>query len=53
MIIAEATDRCAELGLPVSDEMIGARLIALAEAGQIEGKGDLRMWRFSEVQLKP
>jgi hypothetical protein len=53
MIIAEAMSRCEELALPVSDEMIGARLIALAEAGQIEGLGDLRKWRFSEVQLKP
>jgi hypothetical protein len=49
----KATSRCAELGLPVSDEMIGARLVALAEAGHIEGLGDLRRWRFSEVQLKP
>jgi len=51
-IIAKATSRCAELGLQVSDEMIGARLVALAEAGKIEGLGDLRKWRFSEVTLK-
>jgi hypothetical protein len=52
-IIGKATSRCAELGLPVTGEMIGARLIALAEAGEIEGLGDLRKWRHSEVQLKP
>ena len=53
LIIGNAKSRCAELGLPVSGDMIGARLIALAEADQIEGLGDLRMWRFSEVRLKP
>ncbi|WP_407157486.1 DUF3658 domain-containing protein [Bradyrhizobium sp. STM 3557] len=52
-IIARVTSRCAEMGLAISDKMIGARLIALAEAGQIVGLGDLRKWRFSEVQLKP
>ena len=36
---------------PVSFEIIAARIIALAEAGRIEGAGDLRMWRHSEVRL--
>ncbi len=42
-IIGNVRSRCKELGLPVSSEMIGARLIALAEADQIEGQGDLRI----------
>jgi hypothetical protein len=52
LVIGNAVSRCKELGLPISNEMIGARLIALAEAGHIEGLGDLRKWRHSEVQLK-
>jgi hypothetical protein len=52
LVIGNAVSRCKELGLPISHEMIGARLIALAEAGRIERLGDLRKWRHSEVQLK-
>lgn len=52
LVIGNAVSRCKDLGLPISDEMIGARLIALAEAGRIEGLGDLRKWRHSEVRLK-
>jgi hypothetical protein len=37
--------------IPVSDEIIAARIIALAETGRIEGAGDLRKWRHSEVRL--
>jgi len=51
-VIGNAASRCKELGLPISNQMIGARLIALAEAGRIERLGDLRKWRHSEVQLK-
>jgi hypothetical protein len=39
--------------LPISDEIIGARILALAEAGRIEGAGDLQMWMHSEVKLLP
>jgi len=52
LIVGNAVSRCKEVGLPISSEMIGARLIALAEANQIEGFGDMREWRFSEVRLK-
>jgi len=52
LVLGNAVSRCKELGLPVNDEMIGARLIALAEADRIEGSGDLRKWRHSEVRLK-
>jgi hypothetical protein len=47
-IIASVTARCAEMGLPIRDKMIGARLIALAEADQIVGLGDLRKWRSAK-----
>jgi Protein of unknown function len=52
LVIGNVVSRCNELGLPVSDEIIGARLTALAEADRIEGLGDLRKWRHSEVRLK-
>ncbi|MBO4222759.1 DUF3658 domain-containing protein [Bradyrhizobium neotropicale] len=52
-IIGWALDRCGELGLVVSDEVLAARLGALAEADCIESQGDLRMWRHSEVRKKP
>jgi hypothetical protein len=53
MVIAKALKRCEELALPVSAEIFGARIVALAEAGRIEGAGDLRKWRHSEVRLRP
>jgi hypothetical protein len=42
---------CKTLGLPIDDEVLGARILALAEGGRLEGEGDLRKWRFSEVRL--
>ena len=52
MVVGRALHRCKELGVSISDEVLAARLQALAEAGRIEDIGDLRMWRFSEVRLK-
>ena len=52
MVLGQALDRCKELGLSLSHEILAARLQALAEAGRIEDVGDLRMWGFSEVRLK-
>jgi hypothetical protein len=51
LVVGKATVRCQELGLPISSEMIAARLQALANSDLIEGYGDLRVWRFSEVCL--
>ncbi|TYO62241.1 hypothetical protein FXV83_34270 [Bradyrhizobium hipponense] len=39
-------------GLPITDEVIAARLKILSDTDRIEGIGDLRMWRHSEVRLK-
>ncbi len=33
-------------------EILGARIEALAESDRIDGTGDLRKWRHSEVRLK-
>jgi hypothetical protein len=52
MVVGHALDRCRELGISSSHEVLAARLQALAEADRIEDIGDLRMWRFSEVRLK-
>ena len=32
-------------------KMVGVRIRALAEADRLEGEGDLRKWRYSEVRL--
>ena len=50
-VIGMAFERCETLAMPITVEMLGARIVALAKAGRIEGAGDLRMWRHSEVRL--
>jgi Protein of unknown function len=50
-IIWDAVKRGEELGLGVTDEMFAARIQVLVEAGRLEGQGDLRKWRHSEVRL--
>jgi Protein of unknown function len=52
MTVVRAMKRCEERGLPIGDEAIAARLQALADSDRIEGIGDLRYWRHSEVRLK-
>lgn len=52
MMVGLVMDRCKELELSISYEMIAARLKVLADTDRIEGIGDLRMWRHSEVRLK-
>jgi hypothetical protein len=51
MVIAKAMKHCDERALPVSAEIVGARIRALAESDRIESAGDLRKWRYSEVRL--
>jgi hypothetical protein len=56
MVLAQAFDRCEERDLPIPregrHEIFGARLRELADTDRIEGAGDLRKWRHSEVRLK-
>jgi uncharacterized protein DUF3658 len=52
MVIAKAFRRCQEIPMAINAEMLGARIQALAKAGRIEGAGDLRMWRHSEVRAR-
>ncbi|WP_025033172.1 DUF3658 domain-containing protein [Bradyrhizobium sp. DOA9] len=51
-IVVLAETQFKEAGRPITSEMIAARLKALSDADRIEGIGDLRMWRHSEVRLK-
>jgi hypothetical protein len=51
MVISKALKRCETLALPVDAEVLGVRIQALAEADRLEGEGDLRKWRHSEVRL--
>mgnify|MGYP000010996623 FL=1 len=50
--IAKAFHNCQERAMAISYEMLGARIVALGKAGRVEGTGDLRMWRHSEVRLR-
>ncbi|MCK1642418.1 hypothetical protein IVA95_33900 [Bradyrhizobium sp. 157] len=51
-IIWDAVKRGEELALGVTHEMFAARIRVLVEAGRLEGQGDLRKWRHSEVPFK-
>ena len=50
MVLAHAGEHFEPRGLSL--EIIAARLRYLADNDQIEGAGDLRKWRHSEVRLK-
>lgn len=52
LVVAKARDSSNLQGRTISYEVFAARLRALSDSDQIEGIGDLRMWRFSEVRLK-
>lgn len=51
-IVTVVVKRCEEVNIPISYEEIAARLQVLSDTDRIEGVGDLRMWRYSEVRLK-
>jgi hypothetical protein len=51
-IVLAAGQECEKIGLPISPEVLAARVQALAEAEFLESQGDLRKWRHSEVRLK-
>ena len=50
-VVGRAEEACDARSLPVSMDVIAARVRALVEAGTIEGVGNLTMWRHSEVRL--
>jgi hypothetical protein len=51
LIVGNVLQACKTRSIPLSDEVITARIRELAEAGRIESQGDLTKWRFSEVRL--
>jgi hypothetical protein len=51
-VVAYAGQACEARSLPISMDVIAARVRALVEAGAIEGVGNLSMWRHSELRLK-
>ena len=53
IVITRAFQRCQELELLISPEMLGARIAALGEAERLQIAGDPRMWHHSEVRAKP
>ncbi|MCK1389868.1 DUF3658 domain-containing protein [Bradyrhizobium sp. 1] len=52
MMVSLVMDRCKELGLPIEDKRIAARLKVLSDSDRIEGIGNLQSWLHSEVRLK-
>ena len=52
LVVGLAYERCKQFGLPISDEALAARIQVLVDSNRVEGQGDLRKWRFSEVRLK-
>jgi hypothetical protein len=52
MVVALASKHCEQVALPIAGEEIAARLQVLSDTDRIEGIGDLRKWRHSEVRLK-
>ena len=52
MIIGLAFEKCREWPVPISDEILSARIGALSESDRIDSVGDVRKWRHSEVRLK-
>ena len=52
MVVALAAKHCEQVALPIGREEIAARLQVLSDTDRIEGIGDLRKWRHSEVRLK-
>jgi hypothetical protein len=51
-IVGNVSEHYRKLGISFDPAIAAARLMAMVDAGLIEGAGDLRMWRFSEVRLK-
>jgi len=52
MIIGLTSNECEARATPLDYEVIGARIVALAEEGRIDSQGNLSMWRHGEVRLR-
>jgi hypothetical protein len=52
-ILIDASNECKARSWLIESEVVAARIQALADDDRVDHKGDLRIWRFSEVRLKP
>jgi hypothetical protein len=52
LIVGNVLQTCKASSMPLSDEVIAARIQELAGNGQIESQGNLSKWRYSEVRLR-
>jgi hypothetical protein len=52
MVVAKALDQCKARIIEATAEILAARVGALARSGRLESKGNLSVWRHSEVRLK-
>jgi hypothetical protein len=52
-IVGKVSEQYRSLGIDLDPAIAAARLMAMADSGLVESAGDLRMWRHSEVRLKP
>ena len=52
MIVGNVFQTCKTHSIPLSDEVIAARIQELAENGRIESQANLTKWRYSEVLLR-
>ena len=53
MVVARAHRRREGITLSVSSEVLAARIQALVDEERLEHRGNLAIWRHSEVRLKP
>jgi hypothetical protein len=51
-IVAHVGRLCEARAFPISHEIIAARIRELEQIRKIDSKGNLSMWRHSEVRLK-
>ncbi len=51
-IVGDVSKHYGSLGISLDPSIAAARLMAMVDSGLVEGAGDLRKWRFSEVRLK-
>ena len=52
-IVGRVSEQYRSLGIDLDPAIAAARLMAMVDSGLVESAGDLRMWRHSEVRLKP
>jgi len=51
-VIGDVAETLSQRATPLDPEAIGARVIELVKAEQIEAQGNTMMWRHSELRLR-